>query len=177
LTRGGGPRRLPGRREDPASTRGAQEQHKSNTRGTQEEHKRATGLCLACARPMPRLRVALGGSARLFRILHSAFCLRTGGGLVWPRLASQGSKFEVRGSEFGAHHKPSEYDWPPAPPRGGLGAPWTYPGTIGPPQNPIFNQAGLSNSLSWGFSAVKRCPGLDVGCWMLDVRPPPPQRE
>jgi hypothetical protein len=36
---------------------------------------------------------------------------------------------------------------------------------------PVFDQPGLSQSLSCGFAAVQRCSGLDVRCWMLDVQP------
>ena len=76
---------------------------------------------------------------------------------------------------FGVHDKPFEYNSPPSPPRrwsgGTLVPPWTCPIPIDPPQMPVFDQPGLSQSLSCGFAAVQRCSGLDVRCWMLDVQP------
>src|ERR1039458_7202556 len=70
------------------STRATQEEHKRNTRGQHAIPWLATGLCLACNWPVPRLSVPLGGFARLFRILHSAFCIRPSVAIPWlaPRI-------------------------------------------------------------------------------------------
>ena len=142
---------------------------------------RATGAAGSAERPGKHKRStrATQESNTLYS-RYSLACTRLWGSLVWPCPPSQGSMFEVRGSELGVHHKPSEYDWPPAPPSGWSGGPldkpWTCPGTIEHPKGSHFNQASLSKSRSCGFSALKRCPGLDVGCWMLDVRPTSPAR-
>ena len=57
-------------------------------------------------------KLALGAFARPFKV--------------------RGSRFEVRGSKFGAHHKPPKSNFPPAPPPGWSGdtldKPWTCPG-------------------------------------------------
>jgi hypothetical protein len=80
-------------------------------------------------------------------------------------------KLEVGCSMF---DKSSEYNFPPCPPwrwsGGTLVPPWTCPIPIDPPQTPVFDQPGLSKSLSCGSPDVQRCSGLDVGCWMLDVQ-------
>jgi hypothetical protein len=59
---------------------------------------------------------------------------------------------------FGVHHKRSKYNAPLPPPLGWSGGalvpPWTYPGTIEPPQSPFFEQVSLSKSVSCGLSAV-----------------------
>jgi hypothetical protein len=100
-----------------------------------------------------------------FYFVLSAFSWRGLGSAV------QGSRFRVQGSRFRVHHKNTEYNSPPAPPSGWSGGtldiPWTYPGTIDQPQDLIFDQARLSKSVSCDFSAVPRCSGLDVGCWMF----------
>ena len=58
------------------------------------------------------------------------------------------------------HHKPPEYNSPPAPPPGRSGGtldlPWTCPIPIEPPQTPGFDQPSLFNSLSRGISAAER---------------------
>src|ERR1035441_1127419 len=76
--------------------------------------------------------------------------------------------FEVQGSAFHLHHKPSECNSPAAPPSGWSGGtldkPWTYSGTIEPIPDPFFDQARLSKSVSRGSSARSRCSALDVGC-------------
>ena len=76
------------------------------------EHRGFPGLYQACTRPAP------------------------GFGRLCP--ASQGSKFEVRGSKVSVHHKPPEYTPPFAPPSGWSGGtldkPWTCASTIEPPQ-------------------------------------------
>ena len=84
-------------------------------------------------------------SRRYFYFLVSAFT-------SWRLCpAFQGPKFEVRGSKFGVHHKPPEYNSPPAPPSGWSGGtldkPWTCPGTIEPSQTPVFDQPHLFSSL------------------------------
>ena len=52
---------------------------------------------------------------------------------------------------FGVDHKSPEYNSSPAPPSrwsgGTLDKPWTYSGTIEPPQTPVFDQPHLSSSL------------------------------
>ena len=104
----------------------------------------------------------------------SAFCFLLSA-FAWRRLcpAVQGSRFRVQGSRFRVHHKNTEYNSPLPPPPGWSGGtlvpPWTYPGTIAPPQNPIFDQASLSESVSCGSSTGQQCQGLDVGCWRLNV--------
>ena len=59
---------------------------------------------------------------------------------------------DVRCWLFDVHHKPSEYNSPPAPPwgwsGGSLDKPWTCPGTIEPPQTPVFDQPDLSISVN-----------------------------
>src|ERR1035441_8343923 len=66
------------------------------------------------------------------------------GGLRLACPAFPGSMSEVGCWLFSVFHKPSEYNSPPGPPwgwsGGGLVPPWTYPGTIGPPPNPAFDQ-------------------------------------
>ena len=87
--------------------------------------------------------------------------------------AFEGPTFEVRGSEFGVHHKLSEYNSPPEHPSGCSGGtldkPWTCPGTIEPPQTSVFYQPSLSRPLSCGISAAERfrC-GADL--WSADAR-------
>jgi hypothetical protein len=92
------------------------------------------------------------------------------GAFEWFCPAFQGSKFEVQGSRFRVRHKHPEYKSPLPPPSGwsggGLVPPWTCPGTIDPPQDPIFDQAGLSKSVACGSSTVQRRPGLEVGSWI-----------
>src|ERR1019366_2281468 len=96
------------------------------------------------------------------------------GGLGWLCPAFQGSKFDVRGSRFGANHKHPESNSPAAPPSGWSGGtldkPWACPGTIDPLPDPIFDQARLSKSVSRGSSAHSRHSALDVGSSMLEVR-------
>ena len=62
-----------------------------------------------------------------------------------------------KGVKHGNHDKHCEYNPPLPPPPGWSGGtlvpPWTYPGTIDPLPDLIFDQARLSNSLSDGFSA------------------------
>ena len=107
--------------------------------------------------------------------LHSAFFILPSprGGLGWLCPAFQGSKFEVRGSRFGANHKHPESNSPLPPPSGWSGGtldkPWTHPGTIEPISDPIFDQARLSKSVSRGSSARSRYSALDVGGSMFDV--------
>ena len=64
-----------------------------------------------------------------------------------------------QGSEFGFHNKLPEYNSPPAPPSGWSGStldkPWTCPGTIEPPQTPVFDQPSLFRPLSCGLSAAE----------------------
>src|ERR1035437_7420691 len=54
----------------------------------------------------------------------------------------------------------SKYNSPRAPVSGWSGGTldilWTCPGTIEPPETPIFDQPGLSNSLCCGISATER---------------------
>ena len=75
----------------------------------------------------------------------------------------RGSRFGVRGSMFRVHHKPPEYNSPPASPSGWSGGtldiPWTCPGTIEPSQTPVFDQPSLSIPLFCGISAAEgfRC--------------------
>jgi hypothetical protein len=107
--------------------------------------------------------------------LHSAYFILPSprGGLGWLCPAFQGSQFEVRGSRFGANHKHPESNSPLPPPSGWSGGtldkPWTYPGTIEPLEDPVFDQARLSKSVPGRSSAGKRCASLDVGGWMFDV--------
>jgi hypothetical protein len=118
--------------------------------------------------------VALCGFALCFIIHHSSFCLPP----AWLCQAVRWWKSDVGCWLLGARHKYSKYT-PPLPPRSGwsggtLVPPWYLPIPIDSPQTPIFNQASLSKSLSCGFSAVKRCSGLDVEGWVLDVPPRQP---
>jgi hypothetical protein len=61
------------------------------------------------------------------------------------------------GSESSAFHKHTEYNSPPAPPwrwSGGTLVPaWTCPIPIDLPQTPVFDQPGLSKTLSCGSGA------------------------
>ena len=93
------------------------------------------------------LLVALRGLQLLVHFQVSAFCFRSQVPI---------SRFEVRGSRFRVRCSASTISLPnPSPlprlPRGGLGAPWTNPGhgpgTIEPPQTPVFDQPRLSSSL------------------------------
>jgi hypothetical protein len=63
---------------------------------------------------------------------------------------------------FGVQHKRSEYNCPFPPPSGWSGGtldiPWTYPGTIDPPQNTIFKQASLSKALRPIAELANRLP-------------------
>src|ERR1039458_7852683 len=88
-------------------------QHKRSTRATHEEHKRPTryapaipwlalGLCLACNWLVPHMSV-------LFRILPSAFCLRTGVALdthcaacnmIVPHRIPKGFRLKAQGCEL-----------------------------------------------------------------------------
>jgi len=102
------------------------------------------------------LWVALPGFAQAPASI-SAFCfLLSPGGGVARLLKVRGSRFELRGSEFGFHNKLSEYNSPPAPPSGWSGGtldkPWTYPIPIEPPQTPAFDQLRLSRPLSKGLN-------------------------
>ena len=67
------------------------------------------------------------------------------------------SRFEVRGSRFGSNHKHPESNSPLPPPPGWSGGtldkPWTYPGTIEPLADPVFDQACLSKSVPGRSSA------------------------
>jgi hypothetical protein len=94
--------------------------------------------------------------------------------LGWLCPAVQGSKFEVRGSKFGVQYKLSEYNSPSAPPSGRPGGtleiPWTYPGTIEPSQHPVFDQPGLSKSLSYGV-ATKSIRAPDSGPEQSEAKP------
>jgi hypothetical protein len=77
---------------------------------------------------------------------------------MWLWVAfSRLSRFEVRGSGFdvgcwmfGVQHKHLKYISPPAPPSGWSGGtldkPWTCPGTIEPPESPVFDQPHLFSS-------------------------------
>jgi len=86
-------------------------------------------------------------------------CSWPAGGFEWLWPADQGSKLKVRSSEFSVSHKSSEYNSPPEPPGcwsgGTLDIPWTHPGTIDPPQTAVFDQRGLSKSLSGGAAIPK----------------------
>src|SRR5450759_4048081 len=70
------------------------------------------------------------------------------------------SKLDVGCWMFGVHHKCSEYNYPPTPLLGWSGGtldkPRTCPGTIEPPQTPVFDQPNLSKPLSQGTSAAQR---------------------
>jgi hypothetical protein len=61
---------------------------------------------------------------------------------------------------FGVDHKSPKYYCPPAPPPGWSGGtldkPWTCPGTIEPPQTPVFDQPSLFRPLSCDISAAER---------------------
>ena len=100
----------------------------------------------AYARFAPGLHLALCASAPPFILLHS------------PQRV---------------HHKPSEYNLPPAPPSGWSGGtlvpPWTCPIPIEPPRTPVFDQPSLSRPLSCGISAAGRfrC-GADL--WLAGAR-------
>jgi hypothetical protein len=95
-------------------------------------------------------------------ILHSSFCLQPslGGGFGWLCPAFLHSSFCILPSFTGVHHKHPEYNSPPAPPSGWSGGtldkPWTCPGTIEPPQTPVFDQPSLSRRRSCGISAAER---------------------
>jgi hypothetical protein len=103
----------------------------------------------------------------------SAFQLLPKCGLGWLCPAVQGSKFEVQGSRFAVYHKCPESNSPAAPPSGCSGdtldIPWTYPGTIDPLPDPVFDQARLSKSVSCGSSARSRYSALDVGGSRFEV--------
>ena len=108
-----------------------------------------------------------------FSFQLSAFQLLPKCGFGWHCPAFQGSRFEVQGSKYRIDHKHSQYSPPLPPPSGWSGGtldnPWTYPGTIDHLPSPLFEQASLSRSVSCGFSALWRYPGLEVGSWVLDV--------
>src|ERR1035437_7846576 len=91
--------------------------------------------------------VALNGTSA-FCILPSAFA---SGGFV-PLFKVQGSRFEVQGSVFSIS-VPNTTALSRLP-RRGLGALWTYPGTIDHPQSPIFKQASLSKSMTESSAPV-----------------------
>ena len=114
--------------------------------------------------------VALGWLARPVTNHES----RITSGFGWLCPAFRCWKLDVGCSMFGVHDKPFEYNSPPSPPWGWSGGalvpPWTCPISIDPPQTPVFDQSGLSRSLSCGSPAVQRFSALDVGCWTLDVR-------
>ena len=78
-----------------------------------------------------------------------------------------------QGSKFGVHHKPPEYNLPPAPPSGWSGGtldkPWTCPGTIEPPQTPVFDQSSLSKPPSCGIGAAERF-GCGADLWSAGAR-------
>src|ERR1035437_1812649 len=129
----------------------------------------AWGLQIAdCKWPIAR-PVALFG----FSFQISAFQLLPECGLGWLWPAVQGSRFRVQGSRFHVHHKHPKYNSPLPPPSGWTGGtlvpPWTYPGTIGPLPDLLFDQARLFKSVSSGFSVAQPYLGLDVGCWMFRV--------
>jgi hypothetical protein len=85
LSRPANARRRAKRAAGPAERPG---KHKRSTRATQEEHKRATRYPPAIPWLATGSGVALGAFARLFRILHSAFCIRPKVAIPWlaPRL-------------------------------------------------------------------------------------------
>jgi hypothetical protein len=84
--------------------------------------------------PAVGLRVALSDFGRLIKV--------------------RSSRFEVQSSVFPIS-LPNTIPLPRLP-GAGLGAPWTYPGTIDPPQTTVFDQPGLSKSLSGGAATAKR---------------------
>jgi hypothetical protein len=100
--------------------------------------------------------VALGWLARPVTNYES----RITSGFRWFCPAVQGSRFDVRGSKFSVFHKPFEYNSPPVPLWGWSGGPlvppWTCPIPIDPPQTPVFDQPGLSKSLSCGSSVIRQ---------------------
>ena len=109
------------------------------------------GLYLPCTWLWRSFGVPFGGFARPFFILHSSFCIR-------PRA-------------FTISH-PNTTPLPRAP-RGGLGGtldkPWTCPGTIEPPQTPVFDQPSLSRPLSCGISSAERL-SCEAGIWSALAR-------
>jgi hypothetical protein len=83
---------------------------------------------------------------------------------LWVALRSLARLFKVRGSRFEVQSSVFPISLPnttplPRLPGGGLGVPWTipwtYPGPIDPPQTPVFDQPGLSKSLSGGAATAK----------------------
>ena len=111
----------------------------------------------------------MDGFALCFILHPSSFCLHP----VWLCPAFQGSRFEVRGSKFGVHHNPSEYNSLPVPPSGWSGGtldkPWTCPIPIEPPQTPVFDQPSLSRPLACGISAAERFR-CAADRWSADAR-------
>jgi hypothetical protein len=100
----------------------------------------STGFDVALMWLWAALRSPLSG----FRFQHFSFCLSVAlGGFAPP--------FDVGSWMFDAGCSVLTISVPNTTslsrlPRGGLGAPWTYPGTIDHPQSPIFKQVSLSNS-------------------------------
>ena len=85
--------------------------------------------------------------------------------LGWLEATLSGfSGSEVRGWKLRFISLPNTTSLPRLP-GGGLGAPWTCAGTIAPLNHPLFDQPGLSKSLSGGVSTVK-------GSSKSDVQPP-----
>src|ERR1035437_8103085 len=105
-----------------------------------------------------------------FYFVLSAFAWR------WLVRAIRCWMLDVRCWMFGIHHKHPKYNSSLPPPSGWSGGtlvpPWTYPGTIDPLPDLLFNQARLFTSVSSGLSVAQPYLGLDVGCSVLDVRFP-----
>jgi len=141
--------------------------HKRSTRATREEHKRpiryppaipwlAPVLCLACAWPVQGLRVGLLASSAFIillrnwicklpnsRLLHNPHCRHLGTSACVSSMISP-----LRGvlASFLILHSP----------HGTLDNPWTCPGTVEPPQTPVFDQPSSSRPLSCGIAAAER---------------------
>ena len=106
-------------------------------------------------------------SISAFYFLLSAFAWR------WLVRAIRCWMLDVRCWMFRVPHKHPKYNLPLPPPSGWSGGtlvpPWTYPGTIDPLPDLLFDQARLFKSVSSGFSLAQPYLGLDVGCWMFRV--------
>jgi hypothetical protein len=102
--------------------------------------------------------VALGGLRGLPPLFPlSTFCFRLSLSGGFARLFKvRGSRFEVQSSVFSIS-VPNTTALSRLP-RRGLGAPWTYHGTIDHQHSPIFKQASLSQSKSASSASGSRPP-------------------
>ena len=118
-------------------------------------------------------RVALGWLWGAYRLASNRLWGGFDGALMWLWMALMAAcpafrcwKLDVGCWMFGIQHKHPEYNSPSAPPSersgGTLDKLWTCLGTIEPPQPPVFDQPGLSQSLPYGV-ATKSIRSLDSG--------------